>query len=131
MHVSCKCYKQLVLYRQKLRLISTAVWLIPQYNTKIGIQNQTCHQSNLVSETAQDFARNNLVTRSYSLNSIGKLIDVNGAGLSPCRITCSYREKCLCNPFFNSDWLINRLMRTWIPSNNLTDLFYNDVLVNI
>lgn len=131
MHVSCKCYKQLLLYRQKLRLIHL-VWSIPQCNTKIGIWNQTCRQWNSVSETAQDFARNNLVPWSYSLISIGKLIDVNGAGLSPCRITCSNRERCLCNPFFNSGWLINRLMRTWIPSNNnLTYLFYNDVFVNI
>ena len=82
MHVCGKCYKQLVLYRQKLRLISTAVWFIPQYNTKIGIQNQTCHQSDLMSETAQEFAGNNLVTWSYSLNSIRKLIDVNEAGLA-------------------------------------------------
>lgn len=76
-----------------------------QYSTKTGIQNQTHHRSNLVSETAQDFARNNLVTWSYSLNSIGKLIDVNGAGLSPCRITCSYREKCLSNAFFQQ-WFV-------------------------
>lgn len=115
---------QMVLCRQKLKIL-TAVWLIPRYNKKISIQNQTCYKSNLVSETAQNFARNSLVTWSYSLNSIGKHIDVKGAGLSPHRITCSHREMYICNPFFIHGWLINRL-RSWMSfKNNLIYLFYN------